>query len=185
MVPLMDENIIFVQVQQNEVTRFTKSGALANRKRTCQPTFLLLDRSGSLLHLQRGLVVSELKRVCREHLKFVAHTNITTSQSAPTETEQEEDLKEGGRMARRSSMKVDSMELQRRNSMASSQMKNAFKSTTSKRRSSLLVMQQQQQQASSTKNGESSTSFKSTMQDLNNINSAAASGSGSEPEKKL
>ena len=162
--PLMSEqHIIFVQVKHNNPliqNLTTKNTFNLNRKNSCQPTFLLLNQKGALLHLQRGLVVSELKRVIRENINSIGqqlewHKNNGSNsgkkgqgQGGENKSNKEEAgwssataREDGAPKNRRQSMKVDQSELRRRNSMASANMKNAFKNSKKKHRNSVLIMQ--------------------------------------------
>ena len=66
----LPDTCLYVQVPHDgTIQKYTAAGTLADRKNSCQPTFLILDSAGSLLHLQHGLVMSELTRLLREHLK--------------------------------------------------------------------------------------------------------------------
>jgi thiol-disulfide isomerase/thioredoxin len=193
LLPLVHKYLKFVRVNHNtDVTKYTNKGSLSTLKNTCQPTFLLLNQTGSLLHMQRGLVFSEIARVVHENIKSIEQkvewnkkkqSNTSNSSSIEEKKGNGIDKQENTTWSssgappnhRRSSMKVDKSELRRRNSMAASSMKNAFKSTANKKRNSILVMQQFQPAAQS-HGTDSKSSFKSTMQGLNNLKSNDSDG---------
>ena len=208
----LPDTFSYVQVPHGTIQKYTAAGTLADRKNSCQPTFLVLDAAGKLLHLQHGLVMSELARLIREHLKSVTKWSSQQSQektSEEHETGQEGGASDGGdggdggggggggggdisrgggggssgsgnngetqRIGRRSSMKVDSTELRRRNSIASTGLKNAFKSTTKRRMSTLGIVSEGNNTSISSE--DSNKNFKNTMQGLNRIQKTVASSS--------
>ena len=198
----LPDTFSYVQVPHGTIQKYTAAGTLADRKNSCQPTFLILDTAGKLLHLQHGLVMSELARLIREHLKSVTKWS---SQQSQEKTSEEHETGQGGgasgggggggsgggggggrgisrsggnngetqRVGRRSSMKVDSTELRRRNSIASTGLKNAFKSTTKRRMSTLGIVSE----GNNTSSEDSNKNFKNTMQGLNSIQKTVAASS--------
>jgi len=174
----MPQNCSFIQVPHGVVHRYTTSGTLVNRKNSCQPTFLLLDRASNLLHLQHGLVVSELRRLIHENVTSASKQSEWQANQGTTHhqqnhqhvTQQQQQQQQTGEqvqpvvVGRRSSMRVDSSELRRRNSMASTGLKNAFKSSN-KRKASVVAVQA----ANAGVQEETTKSFNATMKGLNNI----------------
>jgi len=169
---LSSEECQYIQLEHGLVQKYTSSGSLSNRKNNCQPTFLLLDKSGKLLHLQHGIVVSELRRVIRENINKATtsydwQSNTSSEQEHQQEQHQQEHIQQQTEEtmqpagSRRSSMKVDSSELRRRNSMASTGLKNKFNTTKQKN----VVPKTTTTKGS----GESTKNFNTTMQGLNSI----------------
>ena len=168
---LSEEECQYIQLEHGLIQKYTSSGSLSNRKNNCQPTFLLLDKSGKLLHLQHGIVVSELHRVIRENINKATtsydwQSNTSSEQEHQQEQHQQEHIQQTEETmqpagSRRSSMKVDSSELRRRNSMASTGLKNKFNTTKQKN----VVPKTTTTEGS----GESTKNFNTTMQGLNSI----------------
>lgn len=168
---LSEEECQYIQLEHGLIQKYTSSGSLSNRKNNCQPTFLLLDKSGKLLHLQHGIVVSELRRVIRENINKATtsydwQSNTSSEQEHQQEQHQQEHIQQTEETmqpagSRRSSMKVDSSELRRRNSMASTGLKNKFNTTKQKN----VVPKTTTTEGS----GESTKNFNTTMQGLNSI----------------